>query len=333
MKHHIFTASGKILLGLFLVALLLTAGNIDARAQTEVQVLVDGKTLESDVPAQIVQDRVMLPLRSVAESLGAVVSFDAGTRVVTVLSPDRLTIKFPLHPNWYGANSPSVLLRSTSAPVIINNRTLVSLRFLAEHLGATVDWDASARTALVSTGQFFSTPQAGIRQIEYELAPTAEGTIQAAFSYPESWRLVKDFTGSSHFLLQAPSDPGADAFTENLMLSIGTTPTEFKNLTAAEALARQLKILESYVPGFRDAESSILSETPSQSALISFYGTVDDLLLYHQFGTCNGFGYSIDGLFTGDEKGSQLTQYQTTGSQILRSLKIWLVPKASPTQP
>jgi hypothetical protein len=47
----------------------------------------DGGEVESDVPAQIINGRTMVPLRVLSESIGATVEWDNATRTVTVTTP------------------------------------------------------------------------------------------------------------------------------------------------------------------------------------------------------------------------------------------------------
>jgi hypothetical protein len=48
----------------------------------------DGAEIESDVPAQIINGRTMVPLRVLSESIGAKVDWDGNTRTVTVNTPE-----------------------------------------------------------------------------------------------------------------------------------------------------------------------------------------------------------------------------------------------------
>jgi hypothetical protein len=50
--------------------------------------LSDGKTVESDVPAQIINGRTMVPLRVLSEGIGAKVDWDNATRTATVTTSD-----------------------------------------------------------------------------------------------------------------------------------------------------------------------------------------------------------------------------------------------------
>lgn len=54
----------------------------------------DGTTVEVDVPAQIINDRTMVPIRVISEGIGAVVGWEEDTRTVTVNTP-TLSESFP----------------------------------------------------------------------------------------------------------------------------------------------------------------------------------------------------------------------------------------------
>jgi len=95
--------------------------------------------------------RTLLPIRALVESLGGTITWNGKTRQVGIelnghsilLTIDKNValvdgIKTPIDPN-----NPSV------TPIIINGRTYLPLRFVAENLGATVDWDPSTKTITV----------------------------------------------------------------------------------------------------------------------------------------------------------------------------------------
>ena len=99
----------------------------------------------------IKNNRTLIPIRSLIEALGGTISWNGKTREVTiqlngntiVLTIDKPTalvngIKTPIDPK-----------NGKVAPIIINNRTYLPLRFIVEHLGCTVDWNPSTRTITV----------------------------------------------------------------------------------------------------------------------------------------------------------------------------------------
>jgi hypothetical protein len=70
---------------LFMVTMLSACFTV-AYASNPIKITVDGKELTPDVPAQIVEGRTMVPIKFVAEALGATVSWDADTSTVVITS-------------------------------------------------------------------------------------------------------------------------------------------------------------------------------------------------------------------------------------------------------
>lgn len=117
-------------------------------AGRNVTVRVDESPVIFDVAPQIINGRTMVPYRAVAERLGARVSWNAGERTVTVTDGDtslRLTVG-QLEAVNNGRN-----IRMDAAPVLLDGRVLVPLRFLGTGLGWRVSWDAATRTAQLSS--------------------------------------------------------------------------------------------------------------------------------------------------------------------------------------
>ena len=55
-----------------------------AAAENPIRLIVNGKTIQTDVPPQMMEGRVMIPIRGVAEALGAEVKWDEENRAVMV---------------------------------------------------------------------------------------------------------------------------------------------------------------------------------------------------------------------------------------------------------
>ena len=85
-------------------------------------------------------NRTMLPLRLISEAMGANVHWDEGRRTVTImrgLTVLTLIIGEPLPGNM-------------GTTVIIDGRTFVHARYIAEMLGARVEWDEAARAVYIN---------------------------------------------------------------------------------------------------------------------------------------------------------------------------------------
>ena len=97
----------------------------------EIRELLDNTVIQNmDVPPVIQQDRTLVPLRFLAYVLDATVSWEDATREVTIVRGAR-TLTFAIGDMVYGMDVPSQ---------IINDRTMVPLRFIAEFFGVTPQW-------------------------------------------------------------------------------------------------------------------------------------------------------------------------------------------------
>ena len=57
----------------------------DAQATTEISVEINGQAISFDVPPQIINDRTMVPMRKIFETLGAKVEWLAQTRQILAI--------------------------------------------------------------------------------------------------------------------------------------------------------------------------------------------------------------------------------------------------------
>ena len=101
---------------------------------------VNGKSYEKDAAPVIINDRTLVPIRFVTESLGGEVKWNAETKEVTLVI-DGKEIKMTIGKNLekYGV-----------APVIISDRTFVPVRFVADELGAETEWDDTTKTVTIT---------------------------------------------------------------------------------------------------------------------------------------------------------------------------------------
>ena len=119
-----------------------------ANAADTAKVTVDGKTLQTDVPPTIVQGRTLVPLRAIFEALGADVEWDGSTQTVIGVK-DTTEVKLTIGNTRATVNGNAMILDVPAT--IINGRTLVPARFIAESIGCSVDWNSNTRTAIINT--------------------------------------------------------------------------------------------------------------------------------------------------------------------------------------
>jgi len=115
---------------------------------------VNGSTRTLDSPPVIKNGRTLVPIRAVVEALGGTVDWDASTKKVTV-SLGSNTIELWIGKSVAkvnGADTPIDSTNSKVVPEIINGRTMLPLRFVAENLGCDVQWDGTTRTITITYG-------------------------------------------------------------------------------------------------------------------------------------------------------------------------------------
>ena len=99
----------------------------------------------------IKNNRTLVPIRAIMEALGGTVGWDSIERKVTVLL-DSTTIELWIGKNIAKVNDIDIPIDPNNykvVPEIINSRTIVPVRFVAENLGAKVDWDGPTQTITI----------------------------------------------------------------------------------------------------------------------------------------------------------------------------------------
>ena len=139
----------KKLLTLTLIVIMLTsmtAGTVAASAASPINLRIDGELLTPDVPAFVDNGRTLVPMRFIAEVLGADVDWNSTSRQAT-FETAMYTVVFTIDSNRYTVNGASKTLDVPAQ--IVEGRTMVPLRAFSEAIGAAVDFVASSNTATV----------------------------------------------------------------------------------------------------------------------------------------------------------------------------------------
>lgn len=114
----------------------------------QISVFIEGEkqTLES---APIIQNgRVLVPLRGIFEGLGADVAWNGENRSVSIVKENNL-IELKIGSYFAAAGDKTVKL--DVKPIIIEDRTMIPLRFISEALGYRVAWEPESRTVSILT--------------------------------------------------------------------------------------------------------------------------------------------------------------------------------------
>jgi hypothetical protein len=114
---------------------------------------INGGIQSMDTSPIIREERTLLPIRFVAEPLGAAVGWNGNEQKVTVSLKDKIIDL------WIGkatamVNGVSVPIDKSNSnvkPIVIPpGRTMLPLRFIAENLGCNVDWESASQMVTVT---------------------------------------------------------------------------------------------------------------------------------------------------------------------------------------
>ena len=110
------------------------------------------KEIDLEVGPYINNNRTFVPVRFVADALGASVEWDAEIGTATLRSEENI-IKLKTNDKWMQVSDykPVVWkkIKMDTAPHIVNNRMMIPIRYIAENLNCDVQWDGKTSTALI----------------------------------------------------------------------------------------------------------------------------------------------------------------------------------------
>lgn len=162
----------------------ITQSDIDAGIafckEYPVTLQVDGKTVQAEVPPIIVKEKTLIPARAVFENMGATVTWDEGARLVEVtLGSSNVKLTIDSKTAFVGG-----VQKTMDVPaMIINDKTLIPVRFVAESLACAVNWDDAKRIVKISSPEVkTTTPITSITVEEqadfYRIVVQGEGIIE-----------------------------------------------------------------------------------------------------------------------------------------------------------
>lgn len=112
----------------------------------ELNVTVNGKTIMFDQPPIIENGRTLVPLRAIFEALDATVEWENATQTVTA-TKDGIVISVQIGNNIMTKNGTKIVLDVPAK--LLNGRTLVPARAVAEAFGCNVDWNDALRQVII----------------------------------------------------------------------------------------------------------------------------------------------------------------------------------------
>jgi len=131
---------------------LLLARNASASGSA-IQVTLDGRPISLDVPPQVIDGRTMVPMRAIFESLGALVTWDSSSQTVTAITSTGKIIRLTVGSRTIYIDNVANIIDAPAQ--IVDGRTMVSMRLVAQAMGLDVEWVPSTRSVTIETPESF----------------------------------------------------------------------------------------------------------------------------------------------------------------------------------
>jgi len=111
-------------------------------------VWINGTAMSLEAPPVIYNSRTLVPIRVLVESIGGSIDWNTSTRTVNITLGDT-NLALIIDSSVAVMNNTLIPIDAADAkvvPKIVNGRTMLPLRFIAEALGFQVNWEATTQT-------------------------------------------------------------------------------------------------------------------------------------------------------------------------------------------
>ncbi len=137
----------KKILSIILAVMMIFGTMSVVMAADDIKITINGEAKTFDVMPQIIEGRTLVPMRGIFEALGAEVGWDDATKTASGKTATT-TVALTIDNKEAKVNGKAVTLDVPAQ--IIDSRTMVPARFVAESLGCKVDWDGTTKTVIIT---------------------------------------------------------------------------------------------------------------------------------------------------------------------------------------
>ena len=144
----------KKIIALFVVAVIIFSMTVICAQNNEISVVVNGEKIQFDVKPQMINGRVMVPIRAIFEAIGADVTWkELSNSAECIRGAERVTVsvnsdevsKINFRNQIY-----STSIKMDTPPILIDGRILMSARYAAEAFGGKVNWNAEKQEVSIT---------------------------------------------------------------------------------------------------------------------------------------------------------------------------------------
>lgn len=122
----------------------------------DIKLWINGNYIPTDVTPIIENERTLVPLRIISENLGLNVEWNGDSKQALISNPlDNLNYIFEIDKAEYAKGDTKISM--DVAPKIVQGRTLVPIRVIAEAFGQKINWDSENKTVVIGEG--YITPE------------------------------------------------------------------------------------------------------------------------------------------------------------------------------
>lgn len=134
------------------IALVLVLSFATPAAAQGIKIIVDGEYLQPDVAPFSQGSRTMVPVRFIAEALGGYIEYfpDDYDFPMVYLQAYEEDLGIMLFIDKKIALISEATYKTDVAPTVINGRTFLPIRFVADYLNFNVDWDPETFTVIIT---------------------------------------------------------------------------------------------------------------------------------------------------------------------------------------
>ena len=116
----------------------------------DISVEINGTHIEMSQSPKIIENSTLVPLRDISDALDIAIDWNEDAKTISVYGQDTTYLLEIDNRTVLSENGTSTL---NTAPRIIENKTFVPLRFIAESMGADVVWNDTSKTVSITTNK------------------------------------------------------------------------------------------------------------------------------------------------------------------------------------